>query len=143
MTRTSQDAVVAPFTRSTVPPIVRVEPLEYDDSDDFPDDGKTVDLKAPGLLIENSVLFREAATQASPDPDEASAAPVPPAQTRRRSARVNRTLSGHVKRRTVEYDSDWVGAFCFEFCGETMSKSTSRPKLSSEISIHEIQYNFS
>ena len=42
----------------------------------------------------------------SPDPDEASAAPVPPAQTLRRSARVNRALSGHVKRRTVEYDSD-------------------------------------
>ena len=69
-----QDAVVAPVTRSTVPPIVRVEPLEYDDSDDFPDDGKTVELKAPGQLIENVVLFREAATQASPAPDEDSEA---------------------------------------------------------------------
>ena len=31
----------------------------------------------------------------------------------------------------------WVGAFLFEFRGETMSKSTSRSKLSREISIHE------
>ena len=90
-----QNAAVAPVTCSTAPPVVRDEPLAYDNGNDFPDDGTTEELTANGK-VKRIIKVREAVPAAEP-----AQAPAPPAQTLRRSPRVNRVLSGHVKNRTL------------------------------------------
>ena len=90
-----QDATLTQATQTT-PTVVRDVPIEYDDGEDFPDDGLTEEIKADGDAIKPTSKVREAVSITASAPATASVPAKPTAsdpdpQLRRKSPRLHPT----------------------------------------------------
>ena len=102
-----QDATLTQATQ-TCPTVVRDVPIEYDDGEDFPDDGLTEEIKADGDAIKPTSKVREAVsiTASAPATAPVPVKPIasdPDPQLRRKSPRLHPTALAAY---TPLYDSD-------------------------------------